>query len=374
MPLSTAIDCLKAFDPEQLEMSELQEALRNSARLKAMAEAAWLKVVARVEALSAAKEFGYRTTAGLITATTGDRRGKAMSDIDLGTQLHKSPATSNAFANGEISRNKAAEIVRGSELLSSGQQSELLAMAKTSTVKQLHDKVTELLAEQGIERRPVTNTASIQHGDGGGTLTATLEPIRMNLLEIALDMAIKKLRLPTDIPYDQRRAEALVAMAKFFVEHIENTSHVRGSRPHISALVDIDTIAGRANKSARLENGQYITGEAARRLCCDAGITRIVAGPKSQPLDVGTETRNFPAPMAKAIIARDKHCVHPGCEAPPWACDIHHIIHVEHHGPTSAENGELRCWFHHDHQHEKDRQLRLERARSLEVDSYAHAA
>ncbi len=104
-------------------------------------------------------------------------------------------------------------------------------------------------------------------------MSASLEPVRLNTVEIALDMAIKKLGLPTDIPYDERRAEGLAAICRFFIEHVNNASTVRGSKPHVSVIIDLATLEGRANRPSRLENGQYITGEAARQMCCDAGIT-----------------------------------------------------------------------------------------------------
>ena len=57
---------------------------------------------------------------------------------------------------------------------------------------------------------------------------------------------------------------------------------------------------------------------------CDANFYRLVVGPESQPLDIGRAQRSWPAPLATAIIRRDRHCRFPGCDAPPSHCDIHH--------------------------------------------------
>ena len=357
MSLAAAIHCLETFDPGQVELADVADQLKEASQLKAIAEAAWFGIVARADELTAAHTFGYRTTAALIAAITGDRPGRARNDVEFTRVLTEAPAVAAPFSRGELTRPKVTEVLRavGAD---EQKQTELVETAKTSSVKKLRDIVDVFLAEKGIEPAPIKNEATIKHGQGGGTLNVTLEPVRLNLLEIALDMAIAKMGMPKDLPHAERRAEALVAISKFFVEHIENSAHVRGSRPHVSVIVDIETLERRANRPARLENGRYITGEAARKMCCDAGITRIVSGPRSQPLDVGTATRSFPAPMAKAIIARDKHCVHPGCEAPPWACEIHHRQPVAAGGATSAENGELRCWFHHDLEHELDARYR----------------
>jgi Domain of unknown function (DUF222) len=192
--------------------------------------------------------------------------------------------------------------------------------------------------------------------------------------QIAIDIAVAKLNHSSDVPYEQRRVDALVAVCAFFVEHIDNATTSRGVRPHISAIVDIETLAGLANRPATLENGAFLTGEQARRLACDAGLSRNITAGKSQTLDVGTETRTWSAAMAKAIIARDKHCVHEGCEAPPWACQIHHKDHVAHQGPTSVANGELRCWFHHEYQHRLDEEARRQRGHEHGPDNASLAA
>jgi hypothetical protein len=154
-------------------------------------------------------------------------------------------------------------------------------------------------------------------------------------------------------------------------------------------IIDLATLEARANRPSRLETGPYITGEAARQMCCDTGITRIVTDPRSQPLDVGTQGSGFTVAISQAIIARDKHCVHEGYEAPTpkaagptpspgqtalptdrpagsgapaWACgfsegakrsrirQIHHKHHRIEQGKHSVENGELRCGYHHDAQ------------------------
>ena len=360
MSFTPAIQCLEAFEAAGVQLDQVGELITEAAHLRNMIEAAWLAIVGRAEELSAAKTLGYRTSADLIAATTGDRRGAAHRDVDISKTLAACPAVAGPFNKGELSRAKVVEILRadGAEPT---KQAEFVNAAKTASVKKLREIVDAFLAERGVEPQPIKNSVSIKHGQGGGTVTATLEPVRLNLFEIALDLAVAKLGLSTDVPFAARRAEGLIAIAKFFVEHVNNATHVRGSRPHVSVVVDIDTLERRANRPARLENGQLISGEAARQMCCDAGITRVVSGPRSQPLDVGTETRSFPAPMARAIIARDKHCVHPGCEAPPWACEIHHKKHFADDGPTSFENGELRCWFHHDLQHQADRQCRSTR-------------
>ena len=67
----------------------------------------------------------------------------------------------------------------------------------------------------------------------------------------------------------------------------------------------------------------------------------------SLPLDVGAVTDLVPPHLRRAIITRDKHCAAPGCDAPPAACHVHHIIPRSQGGTTSLGNCVLLCSFHH---------------------------
>ncbi|HKX76094.1 MAG TPA: HNH endonuclease signature motif containing protein [Acidimicrobiia bacterium] len=51
------------------------------------------------------------------------------------------------------------------------------------------------------------------------------------------------------------------------------------------------------------------------------------------------------------MIARDRHCQHPGCDRPARWCDIHHIIPWAEGGPTALWNLTLLCRYHHRRVH-----------------------
>jgi hypothetical protein len=67
----------------------------------------------------------------------------------------------------------------------------------------------------------------------------------------------------------------------------------------------------------------------------------------SLPLDVGNATPTVPAHLRRAVIARDRHCAHPGCLQRPAACQVHHITPRSQGGTTSLANLILLCPFHH---------------------------
>jgi hypothetical protein len=85
-----------------------------------------------------------------------------------------------------------------------------------------------------------------------------------------------------------------------------------------------------------------------RRLACDSAVTRVVFGPDGAVVDVGRAQRTVSGQMRRAVIARDQHCVFPGCDQPPSRCEVHHAVtHWAQGGDTSVANSALLCWFHH---------------------------
>lgn len=126
-----------------------------------------------------------------------------------------------------------------------------------------------------------------------------------------------------------------------------------GERPHINVLVDLATLEGRAGHRGELEEAGVIPAEAARRLACDAGLSRIITRGRSEPLDVGRRTRTVPAALRRALVVRDGGCAFGGCDRPPSWCDAHHIIPWIDGGSTALANLILLCRRHHRFVHER---------------------
>jgi Domain of unknown function (DUF222) len=71
-----------------------------------------------------------------------------------------------------------------------------------------------------------------------------------------------------------------------------------------------------------------------------------LAGP-SLPLDIGYSA-TIPPGIRHAVILRDRRCRWPGgCNQPAAACEVHHVRHKAHGGPTSLGQCVLLCSFHH---------------------------
>jgi hypothetical protein len=99
------------------------------------------------------------------------------------------------------------------------------------------------------------------------------------------------------------------------------------------------------------DQGSTLSAEAVRRLCCDAGIVRIVVKGHSDILDLGREQRLFSRAQRRAIRFRHGHrCAVRGCGR--RITQIHHILWWDDKGETCIDNGIPLCLFHHHLVHE----------------------
>jgi hypothetical protein len=110
--------------------------------------------------------------------------------------------------------------------------------------------------------------------------------------------------------------------------------------------IDLDALAV-GSGGALLEDSGQITPETARRIACDADLTRIITRGASQPLELGRRTKVVAPGLRRAIAVRDRGCRFPGCGRPPGWCDAHHVRHWADGGETSVSNLVLLCRPHH---------------------------
>ena len=112
--------------------------------------------------------------------------------------------------------------------------------------------------------------------------------------------------------------------------------------------------AARTGRDAAARRG-LLVGQAIALLSGPAGraaaLRRTIAGapaiPVSLPLDVPATFDTIPLHLRRAVRQRDRHCRFPGCDLPPAACDIHHLIHRKDGGPHALHNLVMLCRFHH---------------------------
>jgi hypothetical protein len=135
-----------------------------------------------------------------------------------------------------------------------------------------------------------------------------------------------------------------------------------GERPHLFVTADLETLKlAPGSRLAALDWGNYVTGDTARRIGCDAALTPVVVS-NGDILYVGRTSRTVPPKMRQELNLRDKHCQCDGCDVDARRCEPHHIIHWADGGPTELWNLTLYCHRHHTMLHPENHRFRSPRA------------
>ncbi|WP_092800409.1 HNH endonuclease signature motif containing protein [Rhodococcus globerulus] len=84
-----------------------------------------------------------------------------------------------------------------------------------------------------------------------------------------------------------------------------------------------------------------------RMLACDCMLSTVLMDGNGAPLDATPHKRLVTPEQRTALIARDKGCAFPNCDAVPAWCDAHHIKPWSVGGLTVMDNLSLLCRNHH---------------------------
>jgi hypothetical protein len=224
-----------------------------------------------------------------------------------------------------------------------------------------------------------------------------LEPEAGQILLTALDPLARPTTAEDQRSGAQRRADALTELARRSLEggRLPNSG---GVRPQVTVTVELASLLGHPDlPGADGEWVEPLPTETARRLACDATVTRVLVtrqpthdpdhgghhptreggaagdlaarlraavalppalgGAPTQPLEVGRATRVVSATQGTALAVRDGGCVFPGCDRPLAWCEAHHLRHWLHGGATDLANLVLLCRAHHRAVHDGGQHL-----------------
>ena len=93
-------------------------------------------------------------------------------------------------------------------------------------------------------------------------------------------------------------------------------------------------------------SGAHVPVSVAAHVGCAGTIQRVLVD-EGRIIGITTTDRVFTVHQRRAIIARDKECLIPGCHVPASWCEIHHVTEHAKGGPTHTDNGVPLCWWHH---------------------------
>jgi hypothetical protein len=229
-------------------------------------------------------------------------------------------------------------------------------------------------------------------------LSGVLPRLEGEAVIAAVEAFAERLRSEADhVPASARRADGLVALVN--AAHASGSIPSRGGLPvSVSVTLESSVLGDQIWTTSR---GHTLTGAEQRFTACDALVTPIVVdsgrcpdtvaellaaaarpgagGPEAAtggcldspsgalppsaalriaelattllgtriPLAVGRTSRTATPAQRRALAARDKGCIIPGCGIPAEACQAHHVTDWAAGGNTDLPALALLCWAHH---------------------------
>jgi hypothetical protein len=211
-----------------------------------------------------------------------------------------------------------------------------------------------------------------------------LDPEAAAVMQTVLDAMMRPPAADDTRNTGQRRVDALIDLFKGFLSG-GGLPTVGGERPQLGVLVSPSALAGLTPTSSATPSAAAsgagsavragdpltrvgippepdrpwlawvgeISTELAQRLSCDCETWRVVLDSTSGlPLNLGRTHRVVPAGLRKAVLARDRTCRWPGCDAPAQWVDIHHLDAWAKGGLTNVDRLLSLCRYHHHKVHE----------------------
>ncbi|KJQ55383.1 hypothetical protein RS85_00902 [Microbacterium sp. SA39] len=143
----------------------------------------------------------------------------------------------------------------------------------------------------------------------------------------------------------QKRHDALAAAFSIAARHKEMPS-LGGASPTLVVHVDAKDLAAGRGWATLAGSQSPIPLHVAAHTACTGTIQRVLFD-EGRIVGISVTDRVFTVHQRRAIIARDKECLIPGCHVPASWCEIHHVTEHARGGPTHTDNGVPLCWWHH---------------------------
>lgn len=366
--IEAGVSTLASLDLSSLPLEQLQTmsvaAEKLAGRLRGVASRGLAAVEERAPESTT---WWWRDALGI----SGEAAGIA---VRRARDLRSLPVLADAVVDGVLSLEKAGAFTplvgKLPELEVTDEQETYLAGASVRTVDGIQQWVRTLIAinsERDLELEQAT-AAERQYFKGRvtpdgmyrGSFALALE--NAESCQTVLEALSRKAGVEDTRTAARRRADALTEVFDGAAAWMD-LPQTGGQRAHVSYVVDAEWARGAAGATPPV--GAW-TGPQTRShldtLMCDARISRVLLDGLGQIVGLESLNDQITGGQRRALVARDRHCVAPGCTRPPAFCDVHHLTSRVDGGPTEVGNLALLCRRHHVLWHKgllKLHQLRL---------------
>ena len=305
------------------------------------------------------EQAGYTSPIAWLRHHAKMASGVAADRVFVGIHRQRVPESALALERGQIGFSHLALMVRTSELYRGGtfDEAPLLEKARVQTVTHFRRTCEHVRHAQDplgfcqteAEAHEARYLELSQQEDGGVWLRGWLDAEGGARVRSALEPLARPSGRGDDRSRKQRLADALVE------------SVAGAQETELVVTCSLETLEARPGApAAEAEWGGLLSGRSLERLACHGVFRRLLLDADSVVIDLGRRQRLLSPPARRALEARDRHCVWPGCDRPARWCQSHHRTEWREGGETSVKDSALLCGRHHRMRHEMGWQLYLQ--------------
>ncbi len=312
-----------------------------------------LEAVVELDRRKAWRVDGATSMVAWLVQQCGVAAATAREWVTAAGKLTELPEISHALAQGKLSFDQVKPLV---EVAKPETDATLAEQATHWSAKQVRELAIAARRQSDEQSAGAFARRFLRFDDQRRSLTGVLPQDQYTVVKSTLIARARRRRRDTT-PFDQRMADALVAICKRDATGTErdDSGDARAggmgrNRPTVVVHADLSFLAG-GEGAAELDVHGPLSREVARRLACDAKVFVSADGPDGQSLNLG-RTRRDPTDAQRIVIRRrDKGCRFPGCTHSEFT-DVHHVLHWVNGGFTDLDNLVELCDEHHRSVHE----------------------
>ncbi len=299
------------------------------------------------------RDDGATSTQTWVVERFGVSAATARTLTHVGERAWDAPHLVGALCAGDLSFDKVRAVI---DVATPETERELRDRALECTVRELAD-VARVRA-QGSGGAGAGPDSSAQHqgrylrfNDEHRTMTAQLPAESYAATRSWIDALAEKVPSALETPLDQRRCDALSALAQGPATPATPASPASPASPYVvvvhAPLEALVAASGETTELAgELERDGLIDGQTVRRIACDATIVVALDDDLGHTMYEGRAKRFASGAQRREVMRRDRRCRFPGCANVTFT-NIHHIVAWKPGGTTDLANLALLCEHHH---------------------------
>jgi hypothetical protein len=320
------------------------------------------QIARRMAAFDASCEWaddGHRSAAAWTVARCRLHDAAARRIVRVARQVRRMPLIADAWERGTINTGHAEVLARVRRVTRADGLFAEFEATFTDVAEAGRPEDVEAVARQwrdavDAERAQAPDAAIRQYEsrgldlaeilDGVTVLSGQADAIGGAIIRRAVEREVLRAHKDDGRTPSQERVDAMVAICN---RDLAGQTAGGNMLPHVSLYTDEATLRGQHVGTCETDRGVRVSPDTARRVACDALVSRLVVDAKGEVLDLGRAVRTFTLAQRRAIVAQYPTCVGVGCNVPSSEARLHHEWWWDDGGPTDLANAVPLCGHEH---------------------------